>query len=171
DCGYLPESMLDEVPMVLDALKRTDPTIDETLRLIDSKLRSRAWNDKKITGPHHGIIPTLEPANLSAMSEKERKVYELIRAHFLAQFLPNHEYDRTVATFECNAVSLQAVGKRIIVPGWKMLFAASYDDDGEESTGRSQTLPILQMGTRCDLQDLQLKAQKTEPPKPYTEGT
>ncbi|KPY16174.1 DNA topoisomerase, partial [Pseudomonas syringae group genomosp. 3] len=92
-------------------------------------------------------------------------------AHFLAQFMPTHEYDRTVATFECNAVSLQAVGKRIIVPGWKMLFATSYDDDGEESTGRSQTLPILQMGTRCDLQDLQLKAQKTEPPKPYTEGT
>lgn len=97
DCGYLPESMLDEVPMVLDAINRTDPTIGKALLLIDPEQRSRAWNDKKITGPHHGIIPTLEPANLSAMSEKERRVYELIRAHFLAQFLPNHEYDRTVA--------------------------------------------------------------------------
>ncbi|POC98314.1 DNA topoisomerase III, partial [Pseudomonas amygdali] len=171
DCGYLPESMLDEVPMVLDALKRTDPTIDETLRLIDSKLRSRAWNDKKITGPHHGIIPTLEPANLSAMSEKERKVYELIRAHFLAQFLPNHEYDRTVATFESNAISLQAVGKRIVVSGWKILFSSSSEEEGDESGGRSQTLPMLQVGSRCDIQDLQLKALKTEPPKPYTEGT
>ncbi|WP_117146052.1 DNA topoisomerase III [Pseudomonas coronafaciens] len=171
DCGYLPESMLDEVPMVLDALKRTDPAIDETLRLIDPQQRSRAWNDKKITGPHHGIIPTLEPANLSAMSEKERKVYELIRAHFLAQFMPTHEYDRTVATFECNAVSLQAVGKRIIVPGWKILFSSSSEEEGDESGGRSQTLPMLQAGSRCDIQDLQLKAQKTEPPKPYTEGT
>ncbi|MBX6398092.1 topoisomerase DNA-binding C4 zinc finger domain-containing protein, partial [Pseudomonas syringae pv. tomato] len=123
------------------------------------------------TGPHHGIIPTLEPANLSAMSEKERRVYELIRAHFLAQFLPNHEYDRTVATFESNTVSLQAVGKRIVVPGWKILFSSSSEEEGDESGGRSQTLPMLQVGSRCDIQDLQLKALKTEPPKPYTEGT
>ncbi|KPW25139.1 hypothetical protein ALO83_200091 [Pseudomonas cannabina pv. alisalensis] len=171
DCGYLPESMLDEVPMVLDAINRTDPTIGKALLLIDPEQRSRAWNDKKITGPHHGIIPTLEPANLSAMSEKERRVYELIRAHFLAQFLPNHEYDRTVATFESNAVSLQAVGKRIVVPGWKILFSNSSEEEGDESGGRSQTLPMLQVGSRCDIQDLQLKALKTEPPKPYTEGT
>ncbi|WP_122384117.1 DNA topoisomerase, partial [Pseudomonas amygdali] len=171
DCGYLPESMLDEVPMVLDAIHRTDPTIGKALLLIDPEQRSRAWNDKKITGPHHGIIPTLEPANLSAMSEKERKVYELIRAHFLAQFLPNHEYDRTVATFESNAVSLQAVGKRIVVPGWKILFSSSSEEEGDESGGRSQALPMLQVGSRCDIQDLQLKALKTEPPKPYTEGT
>ncbi|KPW89449.1 DNA topoisomerase [Pseudomonas syringae pv. cerasicola] len=171
DCGYLPESMLDEVPMVLDALKRTDPAIDETLRLIDPQQRSRAWNDKKITGPHHGIIPTLEPANLSAMSEKERKVYELIRAHFLAQFMPTHEYDRTVATFQSNAVPLQAVGRRIVAQGWKILFSSSSEEEVDESGGRSQTLPMLQAGSRCDIQDLQLKAQKTEPPKPYTEGT
>ncbi|KAA8689125.1 DNA topoisomerase III [Pseudomonas caricapapayae] len=176
DCGYLPESMLDEVPMVLDALNRTDPDIGKTLLLIDPEQHSRAWNDKKITGPHHGIIPTLEPAKLSAMSEKERKVYELIRAHFLAQFLPHHEYDRTVATFESNAVSLQSVGKRIVVPGWKILFSGSFEgeeesEEGEESGGRSQTLPMLQVGSRSDIQDLQLKAMKTEPPKPYTEGT
>ncbi|KPX43865.1 DNA topoisomerase [Pseudomonas syringae pv. helianthi] len=171
DCGYLPESMLDEVPMVLDALNRTDPSIGKTLQLIDPEQRSRAWNDKKITGPHHGIIPTLEPANLSAMSDKERKVYELIRAHFLAQFMPAHEHDRTVATFECNAVSLQAVGKRIVVPGWKVLFSASPEEDTDESGGRSQILPVLQIGTRCDIQDLHLKSLKTEPPKAYTEGT
>ena len=171
DCGYLPESMLDEVPMVLDALNRTDPSIAKTLQLIDPEQRSRAWNDKKITGPHHGIIPTLEPANLSAMSEKERKVYELIRAHFLAQFLPSHEYDRTVANLESNSVSLQAVGKRIVVPGWKVLFSTSSEEDGDESGGRSQILPVLQIGTRCDIQDLHLKSLKTEPPKAYTEGT
>ncbi|RMU73281.1 DNA topoisomerase [Pseudomonas syringae pv. aptata] len=171
DCGCLPESMLDEVPMVLDAINRTDPTIGKALLLIDPEQRSRAWNDKKITGPHHGIIPTLEPANLSAMSEKERRVYELIRAHFLAQFLPNHEYDRTVATFESNTVSLQAVGKRIVVSGWKILFSSSSEEEGDESGCRSQTLPMLQAGSRCDIQDLQLKALKTEPPKPYTEGT
>lgn len=53
---------------------------------LDRSQRSRAWNDGKITA-HHGIIPTLEPANLSAMSERELAVYRLIRANYLAQFL------------------------------------------------------------------------------------
>ncbi|RXT61005.1 DNA topoisomerase, partial [Pseudomonas syringae] len=39
DCGYLPESMFDEVPMVLDALNRTDPSIGKTLQLIDPEQR------------------------------------------------------------------------------------------------------------------------------------
>ncbi|WP_241152532.1 DNA topoisomerase, partial [Pseudomonas viridiflava] len=82
-----------------------------------------------------------------------------------------HEYDRTVATFECSAVSLQAVGKRIVVPGWKVLFSTSSEDEAEESGGRSQILPVLNIGTRCDIQDLNLKSLKTEPPKAYTEGT
>lgn len=170
DCGYLPESMFDEVPIVLDALLRTDPSLGALLQLIDPEQRSRAWDDKKITGPHHGIIPTLEPANLAAMSAKERSVYELIRTHYLAQFLPRHEFDRTVANLDCNGLSLNAVGKRVVVSGWKILFSKS-DEQTEESESRSQLLPVLKNGARCDIQGLELKALKTEPPKPYTEGT
>ena len=73
--------------------------------------RSRAWNDSKVTA-HHGIIPTLEPANLSAMSEKEQAVYRLIRAHYLAQFLPHHEFDRTMADLSCGQQKLVATASR-----------------------------------------------------------
>jgi DNA topoisomerase-3 len=75
DSGYLPESMLAEVPTVLDSLLKTDPTLRPLIMgQLDRTQRSRAWNDGKVTA-HHGIIPTLEPANLSAMSEKELAVY------------------------------------------------------------------------------------------------
>ena len=100
DAGYLPESMLAEVPAVLDALLATDPGLRPLIDQLDRTQRSRAWSDSKVTS-HHGIIPTLEPTNLSAMSEKERAVYALIRAHYLAQFLPHHEFDRTVALLTC----------------------------------------------------------------------
>src|SRR3546814_1867101 len=90
--------MLAEVPAVLDALLATDPSLRPLIGQLDRNQRSRAWNDGKVTA-HHGIIPTLEPANLSAMNEKELAVYRLIRAHYLAQFLPHHEFDRTVAQF------------------------------------------------------------------------
>src|SRR3546814_4391656 len=72
----LPESMLAEVPAVLDALLATDPSLRPLIGQLDRNQRSRAWNDGKVTA-HHGIIPTLEPANLSAMNEKE----QIGRAH------------------------------------------------------------------------------------------
>ena len=170
DSGYLPESMLAEVPAVLDSLVKTDPSLRPLIDRLDRNQRSRAWNDGKVTA-HHGIIPTLEPANLSAMSDKELAVYRLIRAHYLAQFLPHHEFDRTVAQLTCGGQSLVAVGKQIAVAGWRQVLAAPEPEDGDgEDTQRGQVLPALPAGTSCQVGQVELKALKTLPPKPYTQG-
>jgi DNA topoisomerase-3 len=120
DSGYLPESMFAEVPTVLDSLLKTDPAAPDHGPARPPQ-RSRAWNDGKVTA-HHGIIPTLEPANLSAMSEKELAVYRLIRAHYLAQFLPHHEFDRTVAQL-VRQQSLVATASRSRSPAGEVLAA------------------------------------------------
>ena len=57
---------------------------------------------------HHGIIPTAEPINLAAMSERERAVYQLIRDRYLVQFLPHHEFERTTVRLVCGDEVLQA---------------------------------------------------------------
>lgn len=170
DSGYLPESMLAEVPTVLDSLVKTDPSLRPLIERLDRQQRSRAWNDGKVSA-HHGIIPTLEPANLSAMNEKELAVYRLIRAHYLAQFLPDHEFDRTVAQLACGGQALVAVGKQIAVTGWRQVLATSEPDvaDGEDAQ-RSQVLPPLASGSRYGVEQVELKALKTLPPKPYTQG-
>src|SRR3546814_5070896 len=111
--------MLAEVPAVLDSLVKTDTALLPVMEQLDRTQRSRAWNDGKVTA-HHGIIPTLEPVNLSAMSEKELAVYRLIRAHYLAQFLPLHEFDRTTARFSCADQTLQAIGKQNAILGWRL---------------------------------------------------
>jgi len=170
DSGYLPESMLAEVPTVLDALLATDPSLRPLIERLDHTLRSRAWNDDKVTA-HHGIIPTLEPADISAMSEKERAVYGLIRARYLAQFLPHHEFDRTVATLSCAGQTLQAIGKQVVVQGWRVVLASGGESSADDDpASRSQALPPLDNGTRCDVGQVELKALKTLPPKPYTQG-
>src|SRR5690606_22083692 len=76
DSGYLPESMLAEVPTVLNALLATDPGLRPLFDRLDHTRRSRAWDDAKVSA-HHGIVPTLEPVNLTAMSDKELAVYGL----------------------------------------------------------------------------------------------
>ncbi|VFR57148.1 DNA topoisomerase III in PFGI-1-like cluster [plant metagenome] len=174
DCGYLPESMFTEVPAVLDSLLKTDPALRPVIEQLDPGQRSRAWNDAKVSA-HHGIIPTLEPANLAAMNEKELAVYQLIRAHYLAQFLPHHEFDRSMAQLSCGGEVLQAVGKQIVVPGWRLVLAEPKPDDPEHGDGnnaaaRSQVLPPLHEGLACQLGSVGLKALTTKPPKPFTQG-
>ena len=173
DCGYLPESMLAEVPTVLDAIVNTDPTIRPLVDKLNRSQRSRAWNDAKITA-HHGIIPTLEPARLSTMSEKEQAVYRLIRSHYLAQFLPHHEYDRTVAILSAGNQNLRATGKQVVVPGWHLAQISNApgrpNSDDDDTSERGQILPSLSQGSRCQISEVDLKALKTMPPKPYTQG-
>ncbi len=169
DSGYLPESMFAEVPAVLDSLLKTDPSLRPIMGQLDRSQRSRAWNDGKVTA-HHGIIPTLEPANLSALSEKELAVYRLIRAHYLAQFLPHHEFDRTVADFSCGRQTLVAAGKQVVIKGWRLVLAEPQADEDCVDAARSQVLPPLREGLACQVAEAEIKALKTMPPKPYTQG-
>ncbi len=169
DSGYLPESMFAEVPTVLDSLFKTDPSLRPIMGQLDRSQRSRAWNDGKVTA-HHGIIPTLEPANLSALSEKELAVYRLIRAHYLAQFLPYHEFDRTVAEFSCGRQTLVATGKQVVIKGWRLVLAEPQADEDCVDAARSQVLPPLREGLACQVAEAEIKALKTMPPKPYTQG-
>ncbi|MFJ5483778.1 DNA topoisomerase III [Pectobacterium actinidiae] len=169
DSGYLPESMFAEVPTVLDGLLKTDPSLQPIVDQLDRSQRSRAWNDGKVTA-HHGIIPTLEPANLAAMSEKELAVYKLIRAHYLAQFLPHHEFDRTTARLSCAGEALQAVGKQVVICGWRLVLADPTSDEDGDAAPRSQVLPPLREGLSCQVADIDCKALKTLPPRPYTQG-
>ncbi|MGB3288558.1 MAG: DNA topoisomerase III [Burkholderiaceae bacterium] len=170
DSGYLPESMLADAPTVLDSLLVTDPTLQPVMGQLNRTQRSRAWNDSKVTA-HHGIIPTLEPANQSAMSEKELNVYRLIRAHYLAQFLPHHEFDRTIARLSCAGHPLQAVGKQIVIPGWRLVLTEPQSEDVDnEATPRNQVLPALRQGLSCQVSNVDLKALKTLPPRPFTQG-
>lgn len=169
DSGYLPESMFAEVPTVLDSLLKTDPALRPIMAQLDRSVRSRTWNDAKVSA-HHGIIPTLEPANLSAMSEKESAVYRLIRAHYLAQFLPHHEFDRTVANLSCGQQTLAATGKQVVVKGWRLVLAEPQPEEDGDGATRSQVLPALREGLACQVAGVDLKALKTLPPRPYTQG-
>lgn len=167
DCGYLPESMLDEVPRVLHTLAAAAPSLGAVLKEVDPSRRSRAWNSSKITA-HHGIIPTAVTLDLAQLSERERAVYTLIRARYLAQFMPEHEYLKTQALLHSQADQLVARGKQILVRGWK---AVINEADGTEPVEQAQRLPTLRESAMVALIDATVNAQRTQPPKAYTEGT
>lgn len=170
DCGFLPTSMLAEIPTVLASLLKSDPGISTVLERLHPGYVSRAWNDKKITA-HHGIIPTKQACDLGKMSETEHQVYLLIRQHYLAQFLPVHELDATRVSLNCGGQLFKTRGHIVVVPGWKGLFEKEYQDEAPQKEDDRAALPVLQKGTNCQVTAAQIKPQQTRPPEHYTEGT
>ncbi|END3475817.1 DNA topoisomerase III [Salmonella enterica] len=177
DCGYLPVSMRDEVRAVLTALMQSDPSLKShpALAQLDISLISRIWNDKKITA-HHGIIPTKQAGNLSRLSTDERNVYQLIRQHYLAQFLPQMEVDATEATFNIGGQLFRTTSNVVVVAGWKALFTepsqtAQIPADGNDDKETVSRLPPLQAGQTCRVQGAEEKRLQTKTPVPYNDGT
>ncbi|EAY1188706.1 DNA topoisomerase III [Salmonella enterica subsp. diarizonae] len=177
DCGYLPVSMRDEVRAVLTALMQSDPSLKSypALAQLDISLISRIWDDKKITA-HHGIIPTKQAGNLSRLSTDERNVYQLIRQHYLAQFLPQMEVDATEATFNIGGQLFRTTGNVVVVAGWKALFTepsqtAQLPASGNDDKEAVSRLSPLQAGQTCRLQGAEEKRLQTKTLVPYNDGT
>ena len=171
DSGYLPESMHGDVTIVLNALQTTDPGLTPLLTRLNRRQRSRAWNSAKVTA-HHGIIPTTEPFELSALSDRELTVYRLIRGHYLAQFLPDREVDHTKVVLTSGGERLRAVGKQLVSEGWSIAtgYFSNVGSDDSEDTSTGQTLPPLATHAQCALTRVDPRSLRTTPPKPYTQG-
>ncbi|WP_111414511.1 DNA topoisomerase III [Billgrantia lactosivorans] len=175
DCRYLPLSQLEEAEGVMTALLKTDPELSPLRDHLDLSRKSRVWNDSKITA-HHGIIPTTSPCDMSRMSEPERYLYDLIRRHYLAQFLSPHEYDQTDVVVKLAGEDFVATGRQVQVEGWRVLFTKAAKESEEEAGGTEgenagQALPALYQGEVCPVRSLEVMTKQTTPPKPFTEGT
>lgn len=176
DCGYLPVSMRAEASEVLATLVKADPAVAPLVATLDLAFVSRIWNDKKITA-HHAIIPTRQACDLAAMSEDERKVYLLIRQHYLAQFLPLQETDITDVTFIIGGQLFRTRGRVEVIPGWRTLFVsdgaqeADTADSADSESDENAPLPTLSKSDVCRVTGADVKAQQTRPPQPFTEGT
>ncbi|MEL4014004.1 DNA topoisomerase III [Dryocola clanedunensis] len=167
DCGWLPVSMHDEAPQILTALVTSDASLCAMVSQLNPQHRSRIWNDGKITA-HHGIIPTRHAVDLARMGDDECKVYGLIRCHFLAQFLPDYEADKTELRLHCAGETLAAKGTTPVISGWRQLFIGELDETKPEET---QRLPVLSQGQTCRVEQVDVRARQTQPPEHYTEGT
>ena len=169
DCEYIPEEQFGEASQVLATLLKTDPNNSELRDLVgkvNTKQKSVAWNSKKVAeSAHHGIIPTLEVANINSMSDEERNVYDLVRRHYIAQFLPLYEYDSTSIIIECENESFKTTGSVPAIPGWKIAFSNFKADDGEDE---SKMLPALKNGQILNCENAQLESKKTKPPAYFT---
>lgn len=171
DCDYLPESQHADAPKVLAALKKVNPEWARLIDAADPSIKSKTWNDAKITA-HHGIIPTMHVGDVSGLSESQRNIYGLVIRAYLAQFFPLHEYMTTEILLEVAGENFGVKGKTVTRKGWKSVYGSLADDDGAEADDDGdQVLPPVKQGDSVACTEAFLKPTKTKPPERYTEGT
>jgi DNA topoisomerase-3 len=90
DCQYLPQSQYEAAAEILKTLQDVDE-YQAIAGQADANIRSKVWNDKKITA-HHAIIPTGSKLT-TQLTDAEAKLYDLICRRYLAQFYPAYEFD------------------------------------------------------------------------------
>lgn len=174
DCEYLPTSMFGEAPAVLAALATIDPLLAPLTAMAHCEAPSPAFNDRKITA-HHAIIPTAHTrVALADLSKVERIVYDMIRRRYVAQFLGDFAYLKTVIEVACAGERFRVTGKTPTAEGWRAAYPKESAQAGEDASDAAESelpLPAVQTGQPTRNVRCEVAKKQTKPPRRYTEGT
>ncbi|UDF17062.1 DNA topoisomerase III [Bacillus pumilus] len=162
----------DIVPTLKDRLKGMNvrPYAQHVNRILQSGVKAHKGfvNDAKVSD-HHAIIPTEEELYPGVLSDKERKLYDLIAKRFLAVLMNPFEYEETTVITKIGSETFTAKGKTVQAAGWKAVYDDSYEE--EESAEADQHLPLLSEGQSLDVRQLKETRGETKPPARFNEAT
>lgn len=168
DTTFLSDDIYPKCPQILKGLteysKYTGPLLAR--KLPKSK---RLFDNSKVTD-HHAIIPTgVKPA---ALSESEKKVFDLVARRFIAAFWPECVFSTTTVLGCVEKTEFKVTGKEILKPGWKVLYEGDKpaDNEKEKEADEESSLPTFIAG-ESGPHVPELAEKWTQPPKPYTEAT
>ena len=170
DCDYLPENQLGDAAAILKNLAAADSSLEQFIEKTDLSIKSRAWNDKKISA-HHAIVPTTVETKLSDLSEKEKKLYMLIAKSYIAQFYPAQEFLSTKVELSAGGEMFTVSGKVILQQGWKSLYQNDAKKDDVENEEEQQSLPDMQQGDSVEFAGGKIVEGVTKPPARFTPAT
>ena len=144
DCQYLPENLFSDSENIFKNLSHMAAN-SELVKLATSgaslHIKSRAWNDAKITS-HHAIIPTINFCDLGRVSDTEINIYFLIAQSFIAQFYPNYDYKKSVSDIAFAGEIFRATGKINLKLGWKNIFIGKNAlDEDDKAAPETAILP------------------------------
>ena len=171
DCEYLPENLLTDAEHILLNLAHLKNTNTELAAWATNgtsvHIKSRAWNDSKITA-HHAIIPTITSCNFGGLSDTEKDIYFLIAQSFVAQFYSPYFYKKTVSEISYAGEYFQATGKTVLKLGWKALYLKDQKEDQAEAGDAILLPPDLKAGDELIFENATADKKATKPPGRYT---
>lgn len=148
------------------------PYTEFTQKLLNSSIKANSsFVDNTKVSDHHAIIPTEQTVPLSSLSNKERKIYDLVVKRFLAVLYPPFEYEQITITARIDEQLFFAKGKTVINPGWKKIYNDNYEDNDANEDIAEQLVPVLNKGDILNIITVMQTNGKTKPPAPFNEGS
>ncbi|RNB82877.1 DNA topoisomerase III [Brevibacillus panacihumi] len=171
DSRYLSADIVDTLPDRVKAvqMKPYAPLAAKVLRA-PIKANKSFVDDSKVSD-HHAIIPTEQSVLLSDLSDRERKIFDLVVKRFLAVLFPAFEYEQTTIQAKIGSERFIARGKIVLAQGWREVYDYDVEDEDSKSGVSEQTLPKIEKGDRLRLQSVSQTKGETKPPEPFTEAT
>ena len=176
DTTFLPDDVYAKCPQTMNGLFQvkhagTAPYADLVRPLGGKPLTKskKVFDSSKVTD-HHAIIPTgMIP---TALTDMQRKVFDLVARRFIAVFYPDCKYAQTTVLGTVDEIEFKVTGRTILDPGWRAVYAKDVqsDDDEKKPDEEERTLPAFQKGESGPHQPT-LTEKMTTPPPYYTEAT
>ena len=136
-------------------------------KILKSNIKAnKSFVDDAKVSDHHAIIPTEERVFLSELSDKERKIYDLVVKRFLSVLSSAYEYEQISIEAKIGDEKFVAKGKKIINLGWRENYLNIDEEDDD-----NQNLPNLNEGDIIKINNVRVTSGKTNPPKPLNEAT
>ncbi len=170
DSRYISEDIVDTLRDRVKACG-VGPYSSMSFKVLKSPIRAnKSFVDNSKVSDHHAIIPTEESPILTSLSDRERKVYDLVVKRFLALLYPPFEYEEMTLKAKIGEEIFIAKGRKVISQGWKEIYRNNLYDDLEDEASQ-QILPNVNKGDTLKISTLSRTKGETKPPAPFNEGT
>ena len=163
DSSYLSSDLVSTIGDRLKAVS-ISPYRPFVTRLLREKLNTKACVDDKKVTDHHAIIPTEQIVLLSSLSDRERKIFDLVVKRFLAVLSKPYVYEQTTSELTASGVTFVSKHKRTTSLGFKEIYQSSEEKLVTKVDG-------LKQGDAISVVDVKVTKGQTIPPPYFNEGT
>lgn len=172
DCRYLPQEHYAGASGVTGAIAKTRPELQDIVTEADISIKSKAWNDAKVSA-HHAIIPTMKVMDGQRLSANEAHIYDLVAKQYLVQFYPHYEYvDKQIDTEVAGGLFI-ARQTDPLVQGWKLVLFPRQAAAASKKPDKNAPipLPVVKLNDQVTCTDASLIEKETTPPRHFTDAT
>lgn len=126
-------------------------------------------NNNKVSD-HHAIIPTEQTVFLGNLTDRERKIYDLVVKRFLAVLSKPFEFEKIVMTGKIYNEEFTSRGRITLSMGWKEVYG-NYDDEEILDDYPIDELNELKKGNQMQISSIKKTVGETKPPARFTEAS
>ena len=164
DSRYLTDDIVDTLKDRIKAVNTSEYS-KVCMKLLKTKIKpNKSFVDNSKVSDHHAIIPTEERVFLGDLSDKERKIYDLVVKRFLSILCPPFEYEQTTIKGVCEGETFTANGNKINKLGWR----ENYTVEDDETYGG---IIDVNVGEVLNIESVKIESKKTNPPSYLNEAT